>query len=623
MEWPAFLLAASAVAATALLTAGALRLRSLTSFWLAVYLVGSAELVVLGEALSLLDAVGALGYAVGHGVLLAAACALWQRRGRPRPPALPKVDFMRQVRRHPVVALLACVLGAAFAYQLVVVLTTPPNNWDSMSYHLPRAVEWLQRGGIQYVPDPPTERINALSPGGEIEILWTLAFLGRDTVAALPQLLAEPAALLAVYAIARRTGFGRPDALLAALLAGTTTLVALQSVTTQNDLLAASFVVAAAALLLGRTGPDVLLAGLAVGLALGTKLTTVWALPLLLVLAAISLPRRLLVRGLAAAAAAFLLVGAYGYVLNVVETGSVIGERAATDAYRPDEITWDGTVSTVARIVYRFADLSGLHAKQFVPDAIERGGRAVFDALGIEPNPPETSVAHPFDFAVGQSSSEDISYFGPLGALLYLPLSLGLLVAALARRVSWEQGVLAAALPVTVIEIALTYRYNLWLGRFLITSVLLVAPLAAILYRKRLLAGFAATIGAVTLVAAHAFNGAKPVGLDGTTPVWSLARPEAQALTRPELATAVVAVDRISPRARVGIFELDEWAYPLYGRELDRRVVPLRGVDPLAGAERRGVDWVVVGRRDAPVLRRKGWSRLELGSSPWTIYRRA
>ena len=185
---------------------------------------------------------------------------VWRARGRPLPP-VPPVDLRDGIGRHPILVALGVVVGGALVYQLFIVLATPPNNWDSMSYHLPRAAEWLQRARVEYVPDPPTERINALQPGSELEILWTFAFLGRDTAAALPQLLAEVASLVGVYAIARRIGFGRPDSVFASLLAGTLTQVALQSVTTQNDLLAASFVVAAAALVLGRSRAEVVLAG--------------------------------------------------------------------------------------------------------------------------------------------------------------------------------------------------------------------------------------------------------------------------------------------------------------------------------------------------------------------------
>jgi hypothetical protein len=483
MALPGFLLAAVALVATAVAASSALRLRSLPSFLLAVYLLASAELVVLGEALSLLGRAGAVGYAACEALLLAAAIATWEVRGRP-PPPLPALDLRAAMRRHPILTALGIVVGGALGYQLFIAVGTPPNNWDSMSYHLPRAVEWLQRGGVTYVPGAATERMNALQPVGELEILWTLAFLGTDAAAALPQLLAELASLLATYAIARRIGFGRPDAAFASLLAATLTQVALQSVTSQNDLVAASFVVAAAALILGRSGSDVALAGLALALALGTKLTSAYALPVLVALALVTLSRRRLAECAAAAATAFLLVGSYGYVLNRVETGRLLGDRSVTDPYRPAQVTLEGTASTVARIGFRFFDLSALHPKSEVPEAISAAGRHIFDTLGIPANPAETSVEPRFDFAVGQAASEDISYFGPLGVLLVLPLSIGFAVVSITRREQWQRLALALALPVTVLEIALTYRYNIWLGRFLIMPVLLTMPLAAVLYRR-------------------------------------------------------------------------------------------------------------------------------------------
>ena len=619
----AFLLAAAALVATALTASCSMLLRSLPSFLLAAYLIASAELVLLGEALSLVGAVGATGYAAGQAVLLAASLWIWRRRGMPSPPPLPGIDHRAVIRRHPILAALGLIVGGAIAYQLFVAIAIPPNNWDSMSYHLPRAAEWLQRARVEYVPHAPTERINALQPGGELEILWTLAFLGRDAAAALPQWFAEVASLVGIYAIARRIGFDRADALFAALLSATLTQVALQSVTTQNDLLSASFVVAAAALVIRGSRAEVLLAGLGLALALGTKLTAAYAIPVLLGLAVTTLPRRRLAECTAAAVGAFALVGAYGYVLNLVETGRPLGDSSATEPYRPAEITWAGTESTVARIGFRFFDLSGLHAKAFVADSIERAGRSTFDTLRIAPNPPETSVEPPFDFAVGQASSEDISYFGPLGVLLVLPLSVGFTVLTIARRERWERLALAVALPLTVLEIALTYRYNLWLGRFLITPVLLTMPLAAVLYRRRALAALAALVGGVTLFAAHAYNVAKPTGLDGTQPAWSLARAEAQALTRPEIADAIVQIERRLPAdARVGVSALSEWVYPLYGPKLERRVIPLPGSDPLAAAERIGLDWVVVGSREHGRLTRAGWRRLAFADSGWTLFSR-
>ena len=328
------------------------------------------------------------------------------------------------------------------------------------------------------------------SPGASWRFFGRSSSSVETPAAALPQWFARWP-LVGIYAIARRIGFDRADSLFAALLSATLTQVALQSVTTQNDLFSASFIVAAAALIIHGSRAEVLLAGLGIALALGTKLTTAYAIPVLLGLAVATLPRRRLAECAAAAVGAFAMS-------EPTATCSTSSRREDPSVTRPQPSRTGRTRShgldQVDRRAHRlrFFDLSGLHTKTVVANSIESAGRSAFDTLRIEPNPPETSVEPPFDFAVGQSSSEDISYFGPLGVLLVLPLSLGFTVATIVRRERWERLALAVALPLTELEIALTYRYNLWLGRFLITPVLLTMPLAAVLYRRRALAAVAA-----------------------------------------------------------------------------------------------------------------------------------
>lgn len=610
-----FVGALAGVIATALLGAASLRLASPIGTLLAAYVSGCAEVVGLGEALSLVRGVSRTGYAVGEAVLLALVLLAWNARGRPRPP-LPRVR-LRTAARHPILALLATVVVVALAYELFLVLGTPPNNWDSLSYHLSRAAYWLQHGGVAYVPDAHTQRQNAFLPNSEVQILYTLAWLRGDGAAALPQFLAQGALVLAVAGIARRLGFTRSAALFAALLTATLAQVALQATTTQNDLTVAALVAVAVYFLLGATLPELALASVAVAIAVGTKPTSVFALPALLGIALLRLPSA---KALAQAAGfvlvAFALFGAYGYVLNVVETGKLLGSQAAVRGLRP-EVTFRGTVSTSARTLYRFFDLPGPQRADKWTGPVERSGRAVFDAAGIPANPPEATGAA-FTFDVNTKADPDLSYFGPLGVLLVLPL-------AFVFMWTWwrtpERATLAVALAVTLLQVALTYRYNNFLGRFMLVPVGLVMPLAAWVYRWRVLAATVALVGAATLVLAHLYDVAKPTGRQGTVPVWRLTRAEVQGITRPGMAEVLTALDaEIPQRARVGvILGEDDWDYPLYGRSLERRLVPLPRVGTLALAKRRGLDWVVVGATPPGPAYLPGWKVQYFPDSQWTI----
>src|SRR4029079_17197335 len=279
MHIAAFTVGAVALAATGGLAAGALRLRG-SAFLLAAYIVAWAELVVVTEVLSLTDTVGRTGYLAVEAVLLMIVVIVARRRGvRFRTPGRPAIPALR-----PELVLLAVVVLVAVSYQAFLVVATPPNNYDSLTFPLARAVAWLQQGHVGYF-DATTARANAFPPNGEIGILFTLALLGRDSLAALPQLLAELAVLVAVYGLARRIGFSQAASLLAALLTATLSEFALQSVTTQNDLIVASFVVAAAFCVADGRRRLLPLAGMAAALAVGTKLTGLLALPIIAVAA--------------------------------------------------------------------------------------------------------------------------------------------------------------------------------------------------------------------------------------------------------------------------------------------------------------------------------------------------
>ena len=329
---PVFVLAALLLTVTSVVGASTLKLAFPVSFLLAAYLFAAAQIVLLTELLSQFDAVGRAGYLAGQGVVSLIATALWLRCARPRPPR-PKFEF-DAARRHPLVLVLAVVVGLSLLYGAALGVATPPSNWDSMTYHLSRVAAWHQTGAVEYVTTH-TERQNSFPPNAEIEILYTVTFIGRDTPAAAPQFLAKLALLVGITGASRRIGFTRPSALFAALVFASLTLVALQSVTTQNDLIVASFVVAATYFILDRRCLP--LAGIAIGLAIGAKATALLALPMLALLALVQLREtRRRVQLTAFALAGVVFFGAYGYSLNLAETGDPLGTRTETDELRPE-----------------------------------------------------------------------------------------------------------------------------------------------------------------------------------------------------------------------------------------------------------------------------------------------
>src|SRR5262249_18571747 len=153
-----------AAAAVALLAAASLRSESLVTTLLAAYLAFVADLGLVTWALSPFRLVTPGGLAVAGAVLLAAALTTWWLRGRAVFPLAAALPALRRIVTDTVTAAFVAGAGALLAYELVLALGTPANNWDSLTYHLSRAVAWRQHGGVYRIPNAPTPRMNEYQP---------------------------------------------------------------------------------------------------------------------------------------------------------------------------------------------------------------------------------------------------------------------------------------------------------------------------------------------------------------------------------------------------------------------------------------------------------------------------
>ena len=641
---------------TGLLVAAALRVDGAIGRFLAAYVVGWA--CVVGPALMLSPFRGlTAGWMVAAEVGLAlAAAAWWFSSGRAR--LVPAVR-LGGLRVDWSVGLLGFAVGAALLYDVAAVVALAPNTYDSLTYHLPRAAQWLEHGGWYWIENAATARLNVFPPGAEFGVLHTVMAFRSDRLVELPQLLALLATLGGIVGLARRVGFEAAAALFAALLFATFSVVALEATTTQNDLVVTSFGAAAAYFVLSERRADVALAGLALALGLATKTTVALILPVVVMLAvAASSRRRLLV--LAGFATLFsVLLAVPAYARNIAQAGSLLSGDGV-DEHRA-ELTLEGLMATTFRLAYKFLDLSGFEAVAapaffllltaglsliLVPTYARARGRRVasfgllvaaglllcspvlialspalirmpVNLLSVGLNPSEATVTE-FDWDLVGAPDEDISYFGPLGASLLLAAAI--VGVRQARGRPWRTARLALALsiPTAIVLVAVEYKYNAWLGRFMIAPVALTAPLLASLHRHRPVALAAAALGSLTLALALVYSVQKPSGLGAEDSAWSRTREQTFTQTRGRASRAFTAYDELVARdACVGaLFGNNDIVYPLYDERWDRRVVYLPQHGALATADLAALDWIVVSpvRRDATseLLESGEWRAKEL-----------
>jgi hypothetical protein len=638
------LLTTALLAGSAALIVAALRVTGTVSFLLAAYLIASAELIALVAVLSPAHLVRRGWVVAGIGALFAGSFAAWRLTGG-QPFPRGGIARLRAALRDPPLAFLACAVALAFAYLTALALWTPPNSFDSIWYHLPRAALWKQQHAVGYIPDAHELRLNVSPPVSEIALLYTMVVAAGDRFVGAVSLVAYCAAALAVYGLGRRLGLDARLSLLGALVFTTFSDVLLQASGALNDVVLTSFLAAATYFLLGRRLVELALGGLALAFALGTKFTAPLMVPFVVGAALLAQPR-LRRRTVVLVTAFALVLGSAWYVVNLVETGSLEGDLGGHPGNDPGRVTRRGVVrplASTARYLLAFGEAPGaggwwaaayvavalvvlallvlvsrgriaalvavtpLIILLLAPTAL-RGYQWILFHLGRE----DLGV---YDYQRDVTASSAIgSYYGPLGLLL-----LAAAVAApwlVARRAMPRVAlVLVWSVPVFALLLSLTLGYNSTVGRYFMFPVALAAACTGFFVRGRAAVWSVALVAGVTVLLTLRANNEKP------TSVWGQPRWEVQTRVAPvggERAVVRFADESIPQRARVGlVLRSNDWSYAFFGPRLDRTI---RFV-PDGGMPGPGLDWLVVAPTRSVGL--EGWAPALSTADGWRVYRRS
>ncbi|MGB5768366.1 MAG: hypothetical protein WBM32_00620 [Crocosphaera sp.] len=148
--------------------------------------------------------------------------------------------------RFPKITILSgLILGGIFVIIVLVGLVAviaPPNNWDSMTYHMARVMHWIQNQNLAHYPTYYSAQL-VHPPLAEIGIMHLQILSGGDRFANLVQWFAMVSSLIGVSLIAKQLGSKQEGQLLASAFCATLPMGILQGSSTQNDYVVALFIV--------------------------------------------------------------------------------------------------------------------------------------------------------------------------------------------------------------------------------------------------------------------------------------------------------------------------------------------------------------------------------------------
>lgn len=370
----------------------------------------------------------------------------------------------------------------------LVALLTPTGNWDSLAYHLPRVMHWIQQQSVAHYP--------AISPsqlemGPWSAFLQTHVFLlwGSDRFANCIQWMALVGCLFNCTFITRCLADSADDKSLrrqvfTALLVATLPTAIVESITPQTDLVTTFWLTSASSLFFvlwrnPKSKTALLGAGGAIGLGVLTKITMVIYLALFVVVAAGWLvTRRRMLTTAAWLALAISLAGAVNAphaIRNFRAFGSPVGTSSTQSGTKNQSVSLAGLASNILRNL-------ALHTGTGIPALTKTLNSALegLNALTGRPlNDPETSVYKRPEFAEDEFVIYDSETGNPyhLG-LVILAAALSLACAPRNRRMIFYLGLVVAS----AVLFCAIMRWQPWSSRYHLPYFVVLMPVVAVAF---------------------------------------------------------------------------------------------------------------------------------------------
>ncbi|HSB90165.1 MAG TPA: hypothetical protein VLD63_09090 [Anaerolineales bacterium] len=213
--------------------------------------VWGAVVTVSSELLSLIDGLTQLGVGLAWLVVIAAAGVYGLRQGQ----LSRGWERLRSFRPQWSAAerILVGAMAGFAGVLLVIAWISPPNNVDSLLYHMSRVVHWAQDHSLRHYATARDHQL--LKPiWAETAILHLRLLWGSDRPVNLVQWFSMVGSIVGIVGLAARLGAGRAGRFLAAAFVLTIPMGILQSTSTQNDFVVAFWAVTAAYLVVRSTG---------------------------------------------------------------------------------------------------------------------------------------------------------------------------------------------------------------------------------------------------------------------------------------------------------------------------------------------------------------------------------
>ena len=459
--------------------------------------------------------------------------------------------------------LLICVVGISG----ITAMVAAPNNFDSLTYHLPRVMHWIQNGSVAHYPTH-IDRQLTLAPFSEFVIMHLQILSGGDRFANSVQWLSMVGSAVGVSLIVRALHGNLTSQLVAAAFSVSLPMGLLQATSTQNDYVVTFWLVCLAYYVIKAKAcadaKGALMVGLSLALAIFTKGTAyLVAAPFML-----AYLWHLGAKGMKSAAVHLLVVSTIILLVNgghFARSQKVYGNPISPGTGNDIICTQFDAAAVISCVTKNVATqlASGLHgANMKLAELVN----VIHDVIGIDVHDDDLTMGGGF-FLQTAKHHEDFAP-NPLHMILMMGAAATLIVRY--NRYSREIILYATATILSFVVLSSGIKWNPFISRYFLPVFVISAPCIGLLFngtRLRFLANCCALVLLVSSFIVLADNEMRP--LVGPKSVFTTKRLDQYFMVNPQAKPyfkATVDMIKYQPNSNIGLLDRDGnmWEYLLW-----------------------------------------------------------
>lgn len=451
-----------------------------------LFLIAFAQIILTFEILSLFTAIKQFWVLGLNTLFLVTSTYFWNKNSRPL-WNLDCKEFRNRLLNSLKLDKSLMWLCTGFCTFIIVTsilcLLLPISNADAQAYHVARSVFWVLQGSLNHF-DVADIRNLCLPINSEILYSWVILFVKRDVFLGFFSFVGYLLSMVSIYNILGFLGYCTRRRLWVIFILSSFASVIVQASSTETDIIIAGLISSSIFLfwyaLRNNKKTPIFMASLAYAIAIGTKTTSIIAIPgvglFLLALCFYFKKFKPLACFLSFGIINFIIFSSYNYILNYIQFSNFLGPQSFIVVSK-NYYGIKGAVSNFIKHIFMFIDFTGFKWADYVGPSIMHIRNSVLNFLHL--NYIKDGL-YTTPYVVNRFLLEPLMGTGILGFLIYLPSIAWALIKPIFKpksKKTWFIFAFAILLIVNILIMSYVLVYMSFNVRFIMSFIVLSSPI--------------------------------------------------------------------------------------------------------------------------------------------------